>query len=320
MKTKHKKILSAAFFSASLLGAISIAGTFPFAGIAYAKGGNEGGNGGGNGGNSKGSETRGNSGAAQSDQGASGGSTKSSGAGKVRGSKSGTVAASPRTTAKLKKVKAGTDLAEVLGASPSELGALNAAHASPQALANASPNSRVGRIAAYRDAVLGREDLLSDYDEARAALDAAIPPSRDQATIDADLVQLGTDIGVAAVELAGLQAELAAAPAETDTTALAEEIATLETTIEALSMERTAAQAELAAGILYDDLAAREAELRQAIADQPAAELSLLEAAANKTVTESVIAAVNNLLGLHPAELIIPDAPLPTASEVLIIQ
>ena len=34
----------------------------------------------------------------------------------------------------------------------SKLGALNAAHASAKALANASPNSRVGKIAAYRDA------------------------------------------------------------------------------------------------------------------------------------------------------------------------
>ena len=34
----------------------------------------------------------------------------------------------------------------------SKLGALNAAHASATALANASPNSRVGKIAAYRDA------------------------------------------------------------------------------------------------------------------------------------------------------------------------
>ncbi len=38
------------------------------------------------------------------------------------------------------------------GAIASKLGALNAAHASATAFANASPNSRVGRIAAYRDA------------------------------------------------------------------------------------------------------------------------------------------------------------------------
>ena len=60
-----------------------------------------------------------------------------------------------------------------MDATPSELGALNAAHASPQALAHASPNSRVGRIAAYRDAVLGRAVVPSDYDLARAELDAA---------------------------------------------------------------------------------------------------------------------------------------------------
>ena len=38
------------------------------------------------------------------------------------------------------------------GAIASKLGALNAAHASANALAKAKPNSRVGKIAAYRDA------------------------------------------------------------------------------------------------------------------------------------------------------------------------
>jgi hypothetical protein len=44
-----------------------------------------------------------------------------------------------------------------------DLGALNAAHASDTALANASPNSRVGKIAAYKEAEL----------KAQAAADAA---------------------------------------------------------------------------------------------------------------------------------------------------
>ena len=44
----------------------------------------------------------------------------------------------------------GNKLATALGVHPSELGALNALNASPNAFANASPTSRVGRIAAYR--------------------------------------------------------------------------------------------------------------------------------------------------------------------------
>lgn len=314
MKTKHKNILSAAFFSAALLGAMSITMTLPFAGVAYAKGGNDGGNGGGDGGNGggNGGNSGGNGGgSAHSDRGNSGGSKKSTGAGKAGVSESGVTAAGKHATAKPKKSKTKADLP---GASASDLGALNAAHASPQALANASPNSRVGRIAAYRDAVLGRADLLSDYDLARAALDAATPPSRDSATIGGDIAQLDTDIGVKAAELSGLQAELAAAPADADTTALAGEIAAVEGEIDALSAERATVQAELDAAKAYDTLTLREAELRQAIADQPATELGLLEAAANKPVTDAVVAAVNNLLGLDPAALIIPDAPQPPAT------
>ena len=49
------------------------------------------------------------------------------------------------------------------GADASDLGALNAAHASETALAHASPNSRIGKIAAYKEAEL----------KAQAAADAA---------------------------------------------------------------------------------------------------------------------------------------------------
>jgi hypothetical protein len=54
-------------------------------------------------------------------------------------------------------------------ASASELGSLNAAHASPTALANASPNSRVGKIAAYKEAAL--EAIANDPDVAQAQTD-----------------------------------------------------------------------------------------------------------------------------------------------------
>jgi len=43
------------------------------------------------------------------------------------------------------------------GATASSLGGLNAAHASENAFAHASPNSRVGRIAAYREAALAAQ-------------------------------------------------------------------------------------------------------------------------------------------------------------------
>jgi hypothetical protein len=48
------------------------------------------------------------------------------------------------------------------GAEASSLGALNAAHASDTALAHASPNSRVGKIAAYKEAELAAKAATAD--------------------------------------------------------------------------------------------------------------------------------------------------------------
>src|SRR5262245_20931683 len=56
------------------------------------------------------------------------------------------------------------------GATASSLGALNAAHASPDALANASPNSRVGKIAAYKEAALAAQGAA----DAEAAINDAL--------------------------------------------------------------------------------------------------------------------------------------------------
>jgi len=85
------------------------------------------------------------------------------------------------------------------GAEASRLGALNAAHASDTALAHASPNSRVGKIAAYKDAEVAAKAANADaaaadqaVADAQAKLDAALAAYADtdplndvdQATID----------------------------------------------------------------------------------------------------------------------------------------
>jgi hypothetical protein len=85
------------------------------------------------------------------------------------------------------------------GSTSSKLGALNAAHASETALANASPNSRVGKIAAYKEAELTAKAAAADaaaadqaVADAQAALDAALDANADedplndvdQATVD----------------------------------------------------------------------------------------------------------------------------------------
>ena len=314
MASKHTSVLSAAFFSAALLGATSMVALVPFADAAYAKGGNDGGNGGGNsGGNGKGgrgSEASGKGGSGKADHSKSDKAAKSIDAGKKRVPQADVTTTSPRPATRTTKLHKHPDLTEVLGAHPSELGALNAANASPQALANASPNSRVGRIAAYRDAVLGRADLLSEYELTRAELDATTPPARDPDAISVDLAQLDADAGLVADDLAAARAELAAAPVDADTTALEAEIEALEGEAEAISTERATVQSELDAANDYTDLVEEEAELRDAIANQPEVEQSLLEAAANKPVTPGVVTTVNELLGLDPVELVAPDAPL----------
>jgi hypothetical protein len=53
-------------------------------------------------------------------------------------------------------------------ADASDLGALNAAHASETALAHASPNSRVGKIAAYKEAELKAQAAANAATEAEA--------------------------------------------------------------------------------------------------------------------------------------------------------
>ncbi len=74
---------------------------------------------------------------------------------------------------------------ESQGSTASSLGALNGAHASDTALAHASPNSRVGRIAAYRDAAATEaainDALANDDDGIVDATDGTLT----QAQIDA---------------------------------------------------------------------------------------------------------------------------------------
>lgn len=59
------------------------------------------------------------------------------------------------------------------GSTASKLGALNAAHASPNALAHASPNSRVGKIAAYKEAINALNAAITPADVLAAQTAAA---------------------------------------------------------------------------------------------------------------------------------------------------
>jgi hypothetical protein len=98
------------------------------------------------------------------------------------------------------------------GAEASSLGALNAAHASDTALANASPNSRVGKIAAYKEAELAAKATAEAAAEAEAvntagkdAFDAA-DLNDDGVLDDAEKAAMTTD-QQAAIEAADTNAD-----------------------------------------------------------------------------------------------------------------
>jgi hypothetical protein len=278
MKNTTVKILRACSLSLALAGSAALVMSAAMPTPVHAdndKGNGNGGNGnGGNGGNGKGNGGNGNS--AKSE--------KSGGASKSNSDKSTGQAEKSKKTVKKAKKKS---VAEDLGVSPSELGALNAAHASPTALANAAPNSRVGRIAAYKAAVLEGEELVGELADKQELLDSLTTPELAEAqliledanekvaTLEQQLADAG---GVDPV----IEAELAIA--RDDAIKAAEDVALL--------------VGELDNPEEYLALTEEVDALEQQLEDQPELERSLLEAAANKPVTDEVEAAVKKLLGL----------------------
>ncbi|MGH7125454.1 MAG: hypothetical protein ACREFI_13850 [Stellaceae bacterium] len=125
---------------------------WPHGGGGGGGGGNGGGNGNGNGngaghGNGNGGLSAG-AGSAVGSGATSASATIDLGhAGKSAGTKGSSASKGP------KGLKGAATSKNTKGLTASALGALNAAHASPNALAHASPNSRVGKIAAYKDAI-----------------------------------------------------------------------------------------------------------------------------------------------------------------------
>ncbi len=186
--------------------------------------------------------------------------------------------------------------AEILGAHPSELGALNAAHASETALKNAAPNSRVGRIATYRDTVLEGDELRDDLQDAQDLLDGLEPPSRPIGEIEDDLEAAEADVRADEERVAELEQELADAGG-TDPHIEAQ---LDEANAELQESRDTAAElaAEQEAASNYDDAVSEVEDLQDQLEDQTLREREALENAANKPVTDEVEAAVKALLGL----------------------
>ncbi len=295
MKQMTTTVLKACSFSIALLGSTAIIAAIALPDMAYADNGkgNGGGNGGGNdkgGGNGGGNDKGG--GKSDKPEKSKGGSDK----GSDKGEKTTSGAEKSAKASKKEKKPKRKDLAEELGLSPSELGALNAAHASPNALKNASPNSRVGRIAAYRDAVLAGEELEAELEEKQAELDLLTPPERPLSEIKDDVAAADDAVDTKAAEVADLEADLAEAGGtdaeiEAALDAARDELASAEAAAEELRDEQAAA-------VEYETVSGEVDELTQKVEDQPEVERDLLEAAANKPVTDEVEAAVKKLLGL----------------------
>jgi hypothetical protein len=232
-----------------------------------AKGGNGKGNGGQNGnGNGKSA----NSSSAGGSSNSAGGSSKSNGANK---------SASLGTTSvsKSKKEKSLT----------SQMGALNAAHASAQAFANPNPNSRVGRI---KEAVI--QNAAAEAAAIAATTAAATAKTANDAVTakEAEIKALQDQIAdpaTLAADLLGLQTQL-----DTATTELGELQATAKTANDAAAAAQTAAEAA------------------QAVSD------AAWDAAANKAITDDVKQATIDLVGdkvdTSTVTTPVPTAPTPT--------
>jgi chromosome segregation ATPase len=187
-------------------------------------------------------------------------------------------------------------MADLLGVHPSELGALNAANASETALQNAAPNSRVGRIAAYRDTVLAGDELRTELEEKEALLDGLTPPDRPISEIDEDIDSALSDVQGKQNRVTELEEALAdaggtnpdiEAQLQDANDALQEAVDTAENL-----------EAEKQAAVEYDATAAEVDDLTDAVENQALTEREALENAANKPVTDAVEAAVKSLLGL----------------------
>lgn len=195
------------------------------------------------------------------------------------------------------------------GAHPSELGALNAAHANENALLNASPNSRVGRVAAYRDVVRAGILLDEELEAAKALLDGLDEPERTSEEVDFERGEANdelTEINEDLSDLDDLIAESEAADRELGLTEdgdatkdLKDDRDTLTDTKNSLEDEIAGLDTEFDAAEEYEMAVSDIDDLQEQVDDQPALETATLEAAANKPVTQEVENAVKILLGLE---------------------
>lgn len=309
MKTTTTQFLKACSLSVALLGSAAVVMTVSLPDAAYADNGK--GNGGGNGNGGGKSNAGGNVGGNASSSAKSGGNGKSGGGYSSSGKSAEKSKAAKKKVAK-SEVPAPTEVGQpktgkikpkhIEGdgiAHPSELGALNAAHANPRALENAAPNSRVGRIAAYRDAVIEGQDLAEDLAE-KTALWETLEEPRPLVEIDGDLADADADVDAKAEAVRLLEEQLAEVLVSDPDSApeIEAQLATARTAQTDAEKVAQDLEAERTAAVEYQTLTDEITELTQMVEDQPMVEREALEAAANKPVTDDVEAEVKRLLGL----------------------
>jgi len=276
---------------------------------AQAKGGSSGGNG--NSGNNGGSNGGGNGGgnSASNNGGNAGARENSSNTGGFG------AAASDRQVGSASGGRWGDDgsnLGNNHGSIASALGALNAAHASENALANASANSRVGLIAAYKASVEDGIALQDEFESAsenlaileaeKTALEVTLADQnqtlRELETAqqelndleDEDLQELADALGLETVEPDGLRLAI-----ESEYNRLIATVTTEIDSTEAVIDMYNGEEGKIAKAQSDLDLLEEQTE------KQAYLELTTLEAAANKTLSPDVMDTVNELLDIQSA-------------------
>lgn len=183
------------------------------------------------------------------------------------------------------------------GSIASKLGALNAAHASANALANASPNSRVGKIAAYRDAAVAEKTAAKVLEDA-TALATTTQDLANTAKSAYDKAVGDALAAAAAVTLAQNNVNVAAADTDlTNDAAFADALAKAQADATAANAAVTTKQTELtnalaAAALAQTALTTAETEAAAAAAKTT----ETLNAAANKTPVDAATQAALDLL------------------------
>jgi hypothetical protein len=238
---------------------------------AQAEGNGNGGGGNGGGGNSGGGNS--NSGGGNSNAGGGGGGNSNAGGEKV---KSATIVQTSESPKKSKQVTTKVAVQKISTpkiATPkvklaSKLGALNAAKASMKAFANASPNSRIGKIKAYFLASEAGKAAAADLATAtQAAADAAAANT----SLQASLTTAQSALDTATTALAADPTNATLAVAVTDA----------QTVLDKLKADAANAQS-------VADAAAAKLATAQAAADAAqAATTHALNAAANKTPVDA---------------------------------